>query len=231
MKKIAILQSNYIPWKGYFDLIGSVDEFVIFDEMQYTRRDWRNRNLIKTADGLKWLTVPVKAKGKFNQKISETLIDGNDWSETHWKTIIHNYKKAKHFEEVSYFLKPIFIDENFNYLSELNLRLIQKICEYLNITTKISHSHCYSIVSGKTERLVDICVQAKADVYISGPSAQNYIDKTVFENKNIKLEWFNYANYPEYFQLWGDFAHGVSIIDLLFNAGDKSNNFLKWLQK
>lgn len=76
MKKVAIVQSNYIPWRGYFDLIAFVDEFIIYDDMQYTKRDWRNRNRIKTSQGLQWITVPVQVKGRFHQKIRETLIDG-----------------------------------------------------------------------------------------------------------------------------------------------------------
>ena len=97
MKKVAIVQSNYIPWKGYFDMIASVDEFILYDDMQFTRRDWRNRNLIKTPTGLQWLTIPVKVKGKFEQKIRETEIEGHDWAKTHWQSLVHNYGKAKHF--------------------------------------------------------------------------------------------------------------------------------------
>ena len=101
MKKIAILQSNYIPWKGYFDLIAYVDEFIIYDEMQFTKRDWRNRNKIKTPSGLQWISVPVLSKGKFQQKINKTKIDGNHWQKIHWNTLIKNYSRASFFEEIS----------------------------------------------------------------------------------------------------------------------------------
>ncbi len=101
MKKVAILQSNYIPWKGYFDMIAAVDEFILYDDMQYTRRDWRNRNQIKTPQGVQWLTVPVKVKGKYDQTIRETEIDGADWAEAHWKSIAQNYRKAPRFEEIA----------------------------------------------------------------------------------------------------------------------------------
>ncbi|MFW5835685.1 MAG: WbqC family protein, partial [bacterium] len=98
-KKIAILQSNYIPWKGYFDIINYVDEFIVYDDAQYTRRDWRNRNLIKTPRGLKWLTIPVEVKGKYTQTIYETKIADKNWAEKHWKSIRHNYNEADCFEE------------------------------------------------------------------------------------------------------------------------------------
>jgi hypothetical protein len=97
-KKCAIVQSNYIPWKGYFDLIAAVDEFILYDDMQYTRRDWRNRNQIKTPQGLQWLTVPVVVKGLYYQKIRETEIDGTVWATSHWKSLVANYKRAPHFE-------------------------------------------------------------------------------------------------------------------------------------
>ncbi|MBJ7432720.1 MAG: WbqC family protein, partial [Gemmataceae bacterium] len=98
-KTVAILQSNYIPWKGYFDLIRSVDEFILYDEVQYTRRDWRNRNKIKTADGTQWLTVPVEVKGKYFQKINETLISESGWEKNHWTRICSAYSKAPYFKE------------------------------------------------------------------------------------------------------------------------------------
>ena len=97
MKKIAISQSNYIPWKGYFDLINSVDEFILYDDMQYTKRDWRNRNKIKTPQGLQWLTIPVHTKAKYYQKISEVMISDKDWATEHWQKIKQNYFKAKFF--------------------------------------------------------------------------------------------------------------------------------------
>src|ERR1700759_1995113 len=97
--RIAISQSNYIPWKGYFDLINSVDEFVLYDDVQYTRRDWRNRNLIKTPQGLQWLTIPVSVKGKFTQKINETVVTDLSWPTRHWRTLIGNYSHAAHFDD------------------------------------------------------------------------------------------------------------------------------------
>jgi hypothetical protein len=226
MKKVAILQSNYIPWKGYFDIIASVDEFIIFDEMQFTKRDWRNRNLIKTPSGKQWLTVPVKTKDKFHQKICETEIDGVDWKKKHLDTIKQNYSKANFFKEIYQLIEPIYCQTNHLLLSDLNLELIQSICGYLKINTKISSSSNFSLADKKTDRLVSLCKASGANIYLSGPSALNYIEESKFTHANIELEWFDYSKYPIYPQLWGDFEHEVSILDLLFNCGENAVNFL-----
>lgn len=229
MKKVAILQSNYIPWKGYFDLIASVDEFVLYDDMQYTRRDWRNRNQIKTPQGLLWLTVPVKVKGKYDQTIKETEIDGNTWIAQHQKTILQNYKKSPFFDEIWSILDPLYKQEH-THLSQLNRSFIEAICRYLGITTKISNSWDYQLIDGKTERLADICKQAKATEYVSGPAAKDYVVKEIFDDLKIKLTWFDYAGYPHYPQLWGEFVHGVTVLDLLFNCGKDAPHYMRHIK-
>lgn len=230
MKKIAILQSNYIPWKGYFDLIAAVDEFIIYDDMQYTRRDWRNRNKVKTAQGTPWLTVPVKVKGKFEQSIRETEVDGMEWASTHWKCISLNYKKSNHFNDVSIWLEPLY-QSDYQTITELNVTFIKAICHFLEINTKISYSWDYFLENGKTERLISLCKQAGATEYISGPAAKCYIDPALFDKAGIKLSWFDYEGYPEYPQLWGDFVHGVSILDLLFNCGKDAAQYMRYVNK
>ena len=227
MKKVVITQSNYIPWKGYFDLIASADELIVYDNMQYTRRDWRNRNKIKTPQGLQWLTVPVVSKGNYHQIIRDTKINGSDWSLSHWKSLEINYARSKFFEHIAEWLQPIYCEKEYTYLSELNRCLMARICNYLDIQTRISCSWDYQLVSGKTEKLVDLCIQSGASEYISGPAAKEYVDEEVFREKNIKLTWFDYSGYSVYPQLWGDFEHGVSILDLLFNCGQESHMYLK----
>jgi hypothetical protein len=230
LKKIAIVQSNYIPWKGYFDLIARVDEFVLFDDMQYTRRDWRNRNQIKTPQGLQWLTVPVRAKGKYLQTIRETEIDGQDWASAHWKALVQNYKRAPHFESVAEWMEPLYLGPLETHLSQFNRRLIESVCSYLGIRTTIRNSWDYQLHEGKTERLAHLCRQADAQEYVSGPSARDYIDEQVFKDMGIELTWFDYGGYPEYPQLWGSFAHGVTILDLLFNCGPEAHRYMKYVQ-
>ncbi|MGG2021089.1 WbqC family protein [Pseudomonas sp. AO-1] len=227
MKKVAILQSNYIPWKGYFDMIASVDEFILFDDMQYTRRDWRNRNQIKTPQGVQWLTVPVLVKGKYHQKIKDTEIDGNEWAAIHWRSLLQNYSRAPHFQEIAEWLEPLYLSNSYATISELNQNFIQAICDYLKITTTLTRSSDYTLIEGKTERLADLCAQAGGTEYISGPAARNYIDEQIFDTRNIKLTWYDYAGYPEYPQLWGEFTHGVTILDLLFNCGENSHRQMR----
>jgi len=169
-KKIAILQSNYIPWKGYFDLIASVDEFILYDDMQYTRRDWRNRNKIKTPNGAQWLTVPVKTKGNYHQKIKDVEIEPSNWQEQHWKNLVQNYRKANCFDEIASWLDPLYKDTKYDNLSALNRVFIEAICDYLDIKTTISNSWDYHLVDGKTERLASLCEQAGGTEYVSGPS-------------------------------------------------------------
>lgn len=227
-KRVAILQSNYIPWKGYFDLIAAVDEFILFDDMQYTRRDWRNRNQIKTPQGLTWLTVPVQVKGKYHQSIRETKIDGEEWAQTHWKTITQNYRKAAHFDCATKLLEDIYCQQKHSHLSPLNRMLIEHICAYLGITTKISDSCDYQLSEGKSERLADLCAQVGATEYLSGPSAKTYLDEQVFLDRGISVAWFDYTGYPEYPQQWQGFTHAVSIVDMLFNCGPDAPRFMKY---
>ena len=230
MKKIAILQSNYIPWKGYFDLIASVDEFVLYDDMQYTRRDWRNRNQIKTPQGVQWLTVPVVVKGKYHQKIRETEIDGTSWAQAHWKTLSQNYRRAPHFDEVASWLEPLYLNTHQTHISALNLQFIEAICQFLKIGTRIRSSSEFYLNEGKTERLAGICQQAGAQVYVSGPSAREYMDETVFQQMGMGVSWYDYTGYGEYPQLWGPFTHHVTILDLLFNCGREARHHMRYVQ-
>lgn len=228
MKTIAIVQSSYIPWRGYFDLIRAADEFILFDDMQYTRRDWRNRNKIKTAQGPRWLTIPVKVKGKFLQKICDTEVDDPDWAELHWKTIEGSYKRAPHFDWLASQLRPLYEElGREQMLSRINFRCLAMLAELLGCKTKFSWSMDYPQFEGKTERLVQLCLAAGGTRYISGPSARDYIVPQLFEDAGVELCFADYSGYPDYPQLFGAFEAQVSIIDLLFNAGEQSPRYMK----
>ncbi|MGL4191292.1 MAG: WbqC family protein [Vibrio sp.] len=227
MKKIAILQSNYIPWKGYFDLINMVDEFVLYDDVQYTRRDWRNRNKIKTPQGLKWLSIPVEVKGKYFQKINETLVSDKNWSVTHWKTIKQYYSKAPYYKDYKDLFEDFYMNNQETHLSLINARLIELVNSILGIQTKITWSSDYELMEGQTEKLLGICKQAGADVYLSGPAAKDYFDETLAEKMGIRVEWMDYSGYPEYQQLHPPFEQGVTILDLIFNEGSNAKHFMK----
>lgn len=226
VKRVAIVQSNYIPWKGYFDLIASVDEFVIYDAVQFTRRDWRNRNRIKTPQGVRWLTVPVLTKGRARQSIRETQTDGPHWADVHWRTIQSNYARAPHFDYIAASIEPTFKNPPAN-LSALNEQLIKSICVMLGISTRITTDQNYRLIEGKLLRAADLCEQSGATTYVSGPAAKAYLDESILRACGIQTEWFDYSGYPEYPQLWGDFVHEVSILDLLFNCGPDAPGYMK----
>lgn len=227
-KKIAIVQSNYIPWKGYFDMIAAVDEFILYDDVQFTKNDWRNRNKIKTPQGLQWLTVPVGQN--IGRRIRDVTVD-DQWRVKHWKTLEGNYKRAACFDEIAIWLEPLYLRSSYGHLSQLNRCLIEAICQYVGIKTAISYSWDYKAGEGKTARLLDLCMQAGGSEYISGPAAKNYLDESVFQDMGIKITWFDYSGYTEYPQLWGQFTHNVSIIDLLFNCGRDAYRFMRYVNK
>jgi WbqC-like protein family len=224
MKKVAILQSNYIPWKGYFDMIAAVDEFILYDDVQFTKNDWRNRNKIKTPQGVQWLTVPVG--NDIKRRIRDVTIDAK-WQVKHWKSLESNYGRAPHFDEIAAWVEPLYAVQSFGYLSQLNRHFIEAICNYLGIKTTITNSWDYSLRDGKTERVADLCAKAGGTEYISGPSAMDYIEESVFIEMGIKLTWFDYAGYPKYPQLWGEFTHGVTVLDLLFNCGKDAPRYMR----
>jgi hypothetical protein len=225
-KTIAIVQSNYIPWKGYFDLIRSVDEFILFDNLQYTRRDWRNRNAILTPSGVCWLTIPVESKGKYFQKIRDTVVSNPRWATDHWKSIVHFYSRAPFFRMYRERLEELYGGTKTKYLSEINYRFLTAFCAMLGITTRITWSTDYEPGEGRTGRLVSLCKQTGADRYLSGPSARGYLDETLFAAEGIAVEYFDYSGYPEYPQLHTPFRHAVSAIDLILNTGPCAPVFL-----
>lgn len=224
-KKIAISQSNYIPWKGYFDFINSVDEFVLLDDVQYTRRDWRNRNKIKTEHGLKWLTIPVSAE--FDDKICEVKTADREWPEKHWSTLRHNYGSTAHWGIFSTEIENLYSSISSRKLSDINYHFLKGINKMLNIETPITWSMDYKKTGKKSDRLISICRQAGADIYVTGPAAKNYLDEELFTQNGITVEWMDYTSYKKYPQLYGGFEHGVTILDLLFNTGEKAREYLK----
>jgi len=214
MKKIAILQSNYIPWKGYFDLINMVDEFILFDEVQYTKNDWRNRNIIKTQQGLKWLTIPVRQES-LGQLIKVTKVSDRRWGKKHWGSIVANYGKAKFFKEYKDVFEELYLKSNENYLSIINYNFITVVNDILGIQTKIRWSSEFELIDGQTEKLIQICKDCNASEYLSGPVAKGYFDDDVAKEANIKVSWMDYSGYPEYDQRFSPFEHGVTILDLI----------------
>jgi hypothetical protein len=226
-KKIAILQSNYIPWKGYFDLIDSVDVFVIYDEVQYTKNDWRNRNIIKTRHGKEWITIPARQRS-LDQRIDETQVSLKNWNVKHWNTIVTNYSRAGAFKEVREFLENLYLATPFSTnLSEINKIFLVAISNFLGITTEIISSDVLQLRGDRNERLVEACLKLKANVYLSGPAASEYLQVDLFHHHGIQVEWMNYSGYPQYPQLFPPFIHGVSILDVILNTGPSAKAYIK----
>jgi hypothetical protein len=220
MRRALISQSNYIPWKGYFDAIRLCDVFVLYDDMQFTKRDWRNRNLIKTQAGTQWLSIPVEVAGKFHQKINETRVSDPKWNLVHWRTIAGSYARAPYFKEFKPVVEELYLDCRETLLSEINFRFLSAICDFLEIKTKLVRSSEFTL-SGEnsSERLMNLCLDLGAQEYLTGPAARDYLNVEIFERNKVAVKWMDYSRYPVYPQLFGEFVHGVSVLDVIFNLG------------
>ncbi len=219
-KRIAIVQSSYLPWKGYFDLIRSVDHFVLYDDMQFTRRDWRSRNRIVTAQGLQWLTIPVEVKGRFHQRICDARIADSEWHAKHWRTLQHAYARAPYFKHYRDTIESTYASlAGESSLSVVNRRLTEMICKLLGIDTTFSWSMDHPQRLGRSDRLLSLCQQLGADEYLSGPAARHYLDSGLFDSAGIRVIFADYGGYTPYPQGTEEFEHAVSALDLLFNTG------------
>lgn len=228
-KRVAIVQSSYIPWKGYFDLIRASDEFVLLDDVQFTARDWRSRNVIKTKDGLLWLTIPIRTKSRRAQSIREAEIADPRWAARHWQTIRASYARTPFFREYCDRFEPLYRDPGSDHLSTVNHAFIAAVCDAIGIRTKIAWSFDYEPGKGRNERLIDICRAAGATEYLSGPAARGYIDAAAFADAGISVRFVDYSGYPEYPQPYPPFAHQVSALDLLFCTGPRAVDYMKAL--
>jgi hypothetical protein len=225
--RLAAVQSSYIPWKGYFDVIGHVDAFLFLDDVQYTRRDWRNRNRIKLNGELHWLTIPVEAKGRYHQRIDETRVADRSWAERHWKTLVQAYRRAPYFDETAALLEPLYERHAATeLLTEVNTGFTSAICAHLGIDTRLSMSTEHETSDEPSQRLLDLCLALGADEYVSGPSAQAYLDVERFTRAGVRVSFADYSRYGEYDQLGGPFEHGVSVVDLMFNTGPRARDHL-----
>jgi hypothetical protein len=231
-KTVAIVQSCYIPWKGYFDLIAGADEFIFYDDRQFTRRDWRNRNRIKTPNGVQWLTIPVNVKGKYHQRIDETTVSDPDWAERHWKTLVHSYAAAPSFGEYASAVEELYQHAAAeSHLSKVNRGFIEGVCKLLGVGTALSWSTDYDVEGDRSGRLAALSRAAGAGRYLSGPSARSYLDEQVFSSQGIEVAYAAYDDYPEYEQLHPPFEHGVTIFDLLFHVGSHAPSYMKSLAR
>ncbi|MDQ2693156.1 MAG: WbqC family protein [Chloroflexota bacterium] len=225
---VVILQPSYIPWRGYFDQIRRADLFVFYDDVQYDKHGWRNRNQIKTAQGKQWLTIPVHSKGVTEGvPIKDVRIDwSRPWPKNHLKALTFAYQKAPHFKEYLPLLQT-FYDRRDECLSDFTIETSILLSGELGIasTRFLRSSELPGITGVKTGRLIQILKHIGATHYISGPAARDYIEQEQFNEAGITLEYMDY-NYPEYPQLYPPFDSYVTILDLLFMTGRNAINYL-----
>lgn len=218
---LAAIQSNYIPWKGYFDIIQNADVFVFHDDIQYTKQDWRNRTRIKTAQGLVWLTIPTGLpRGRL---ICDVELQDHTWQMKHWERILQNYRDAEHFSVYRAFFEEVYTKREWTNLSDLNQFLTKTIAtEFLGIRTEFRDSREFDLQGEKQERLIDLVKKSGCHTYISGPAGKDYIEPVRFEEIEVDLVWKAYSAYLEYPQFFPPFEHRTSIIDLLFHTGPEA---------
>jgi hypothetical protein len=223
--RVGIVQSNYLPWRGYFDFIDEVDLFIVFDDVQYTVRDWRNRNRIKTAQGLRWLSVPVRHRHR-SQLICETEIDSSRyWQRDHRNLVATHLRQAPYLGDALALLDNAFAIDH-RTISDLNVTMIRALCRYFAIDTPIRSSTELHASGAKTDRLLALLCAVGATTYVSGPSARAYLDESRFRDAGIRLEYKSYC-YQPYPQLHGPFEGAVSAIDLVANCGRDGKRWLK----
>ncbi|MDD5313556.1 MAG: WbqC family protein [Dehalococcoidia bacterium] len=224
-KQVVVLQPGYLPWLGFFDQMYKSDIFVIYDDVQFDKHGWRNRNRIKTAQGIQWLTVPVLTKGRDKPLINEVLINNNsDWRKAHFSSIKQNYSRTPFFSTYINVFEEIYSQE-WEYLIDLDVTFIRVLMDKLNLNREILFSSKLEVPEHKTHRLINICVKLGATDYLTGKAAEDYIDESLFNEKNIRLQYHNYTH-PSYSQMYGDFIPFLSVVDLLFNHGPQSLEIL-----
>jgi hypothetical protein len=223
---VAVHQPQYLPWLGYFHKIAKCDLFIFLDDVQYKKREFQNRNKIKTPNGPLWLTVPVLTHGAYSQAIKEVKTDPTEhhWTTSHWKSIEMNYRHSPFFKEHAAFFEELY-KKQWGSLMEVSLEIIRYTSKYLGINTPVKMSSEYSVTTLSTQRIIDLCKASGASAYLSGAGGRDYMDTSLFSSQNIGLD-FQQFDHPKYPQLHGEFEPYLSIIDLLFNCGPDSRKIL-----
>lgn len=227
--KIAIMQPTYLPWLGYFDLIDTVDMFVFLDQVQFTRRSWQQRNRVKSANGLDWLTVPVHVKGKREQTIAAAKMDGNDFSNTHLSTLRTNYGRSPYFESTFAELVKVLRPETpWVWLADMNIALINWMCAMLGIQTPLLRSSTLGIDGTRSVLLARICEHLGADEYLSPLGSADYLleELSEFASRGIAVRFHHYEH-PTYTQRYPPFVPYASAIDLVFNEGPNALSIIR----
>ncbi|GAC1576684.1 MAG: WbqC family protein [Candidatus Elarobacter sp.] len=216
----VVLQPSYLPWRGYFDLVDRADVFVFYDDVQYDKHGWRNRNRVKTANGPAWLTVPVHAHGAVREgaTIADIAVDHRrDWVRTHLETLRHAYRRQPYYARYAPLIASI-LEKRHPRLVDLTIELTVALARELGSTTRFVRSSEFAAHGAKNDRLLDVLERIGATRYLSGPSARAYIDPERFAAAGIALEYAEYA-YPAYEQNHGPYERAISLVDTLFALG------------
>jgi hypothetical protein len=225
VNRAVILQPSYLPWIGYFEQMVRADQYVFLDNVQFTRRDWRNRNKIRTNKGWAWLTVPVEQKNHYEQSLKETRIDNSvNWNKKHREAIRINYSRTPFFETYYPWLESVY-DRQWEFLLDLCYETTEHIMDILDITTPTWKASELSAEGTKSDFILNLCREMKATHYLTGGRARDYLIEEDFNRARIELEYQEY-DHPEYPQRYSGFESHLSVIDLLFNVGDKSRDVI-----
>jgi hypothetical protein len=225
-KTLVVLQPGYLPWLGYFDQLRRADVFAHYDDVQFDKHGWRNRNRIKTPTGPLWLTVPVRHHGQNKPKVNEIAIDGtSNWAKKHVASVKQYYARAPFVQRYLPELEEL-LHRPWPNLAELDIAIITVMAQWLHLTPPVVRTSELGIGGVQSERLIALCQHFGANCYLSGDAASDYLDVALFARHGIEVVWQQYQH-PVYEQQHGEFVPYLSAIDLLFNCGDDSARILQ----
>jgi hypothetical protein len=221
MSTAVVLQPGYLPWLGFFDQLHRSDIFVYYDDVQYDKHGWRNRNRIKTQTGPLWLTVPVRHRGEGLPRIVDVEIDARiPWARKHVASIRQAYARAPFVARYLPALEEV-LERKWERLVDLDIACAALIAQWFGLRRRVERSSTLGIEGSRSERLVNICEYFGATTYLSGDAAKGYLDVELFTQHGIQVEWQRYVH-PAYPQLHGEFVPYLSALDLLLNCGDEA---------
>lgn len=218
-KTAVITQSNYMPWRGWFEMLAQSDIWIVYDTVQFTKRDWRNRNIIRVNDGPQWLTIPVSSKGKYTQLICETEVSESEWFTVHKRKLLSTYCKFPYIADLTSLLNqidPLVVESIF--LTDINTHIASVILKYLGVSIEIVDARKFQVTGNASERLVQLCQHVNADNYLTGPAARDYMETDLFIHSGIEVKWMDYSKLPT--DIHGQAESGeYSIVDLIAREG------------
>jgi hypothetical protein len=226
--KIAINQPTYLPWMGYFDLADQVDLFVILDNVQFVKQSWQQRNRIRGGSGLQWLTVPVVFRGRLGQLIKDVEIRDTEFASDHIRAIELAYRRAPFFSEYFPSLREGLEQLRKGSLLNLNAGLIGWALKILKIRTPLVFASSLGVDGKRTELLAKICEAVGATEYLSPMGSAEYLlsEQDVLRRRRINI-WFQNYQHPQYRQVFMPFEPFASVIDLIFNCGEKAIEIMR----